>query len=879
MKAAGMAILAFVQASALLVAAGPGMILQGRLTDMARDGTGQIWAITSERSDALAVLEGESWIYRTVTALGDAIRAQSLQSLVDGSVACLWSDPTEENQWLVSRHKGGDSRRWAGFRGSLREPRVLGCADGSVVITERGRHVVRIPPDGKNARVITLPDEVFIEPKKQQDGSVSKDHAPIRAMEDGSHQVWLWCPEKQKRAYDWRLAGLVRLNDSEPATSLFRLRDEAPPISAVVSWDEKSLAIAIAGEGLFHFPLDAPMTADSLEPEPEPEKAAFHFIDALFHDGKAWHAITTPQPTDFDVSMSGTLANRLRIVTTPHYDTTKLTNTLWRFEGAQWRPLLRGLDKGPGFHGDRPWVRTPGGLIVASDEFAPWIVPDDSGEKPRRLADEIAFSFRSVSRMLPLGEKQLLFQAAYGDTGPLLWRLDARPAEGSGRAQVIRTRGQALQDSRGRIWCLREDRRFLQWNGKEWITPAIPQEALKVSSVGFIPDDRDRGWLLPMENSRTAICDFTTGKWRTFETLQLALEAQLPRGVKLRVAEHPYYEHAFSRDGRIGGFFGDADIMLYEKRAWRTWKFQDIAGADARLAGTPFFDERGMFSVPVGEGIAWQWDADKGWTRNDELTTKPLGSFPGQLEIAVENEDEDSARQRSGAKDRLGVAWWLDENRKLHKSAGETDVTVFAADEPNPFVQYSQPQRALVDDHGNALLDTSEFGEIHEHIFIRARLPAPQTEAKIIENADDKVRLRLGNRSGGETWFAWRLDGGNWRPVKREKEVAIGPLPAGDHLLEARAYNAELTPDPKTVSLKFTVRLDAEKLLGKLIAELARENLDDREAAARSLVNLGSTVLPRLKKERETAAGSLAWWLDAVMQQIARGQPAPSSQR
>ena len=186
---------------ATILAAGPGIPLEGKFKEMAQDGVGKIWAVSAQDESSVVSLDGRRWLPSKIKGLPDGARLLRLQALVDRDVGCLWSANSDQDQWIVTRHKGGDSWLWTKFSAKLREPQMLGCSDGSMLLTERGPTLIKIPKDGGTVTHITIDTGSLIEPKKQSDGEVSKDFAVFRAMEDSLHQLWIWNPAREKQLY------------------------------------------------------------------------------------------------------------------------------------------------------------------------------------------------------------------------------------------------------------------------------------------------------------------------------------------------------------------------------------------------------------------------------------------------------------------------------------------------------------------------------------------------------------------------------------------------------------------------------------------------------------------------------------------------------
>jgi hypothetical protein len=862
---------------ALLPAEGPGVIVEGSMTQFAQDGDGRVWAIKDGARNGINMLVDSHWDSQRVPELDSDCSPVALEKFEDGDVGCLWRDPHEgEDAWVLTRHRAGHSRIAKRFRAKLKQPAMLGVRDGNVFITESGPTFLALFVDDEKSKSITIPESLFIPPeKKQSDGSISDEHSPVRAQVGLSGDIWLWSPEIQRHPWSWRLAGLERMRDiSNDNTNVHQilLGDGTPPVSVFVPWGEKQLAVAIQGSGL-HF-LD--QASVKVAPATVPDADAFRYVEQIFHDGTAWYAVTTPRPTEMETFAAEALQGRLGIRTTTFYDSTKPTCALWRHEAGVWKLVKDGLDKEPSTR--RPWLRTKAGLFLGTDTGPPWFFPGGGGD-PRRISRAETFPLPRVDFMFQVNDGQVLFASRYSASG-CLWPSDASILEEKPlRWEKFVTTQRALQDSRGHIWCLRGSQSFVRWDGREWSSfPPPPSKAIN-ACIDFAPDDQDRGWLLHFDDAPTAVCDFATGKWVSFPDAREAFAAQLPKGAKLSLPGYSFYEPAFSGDGRIGAFMDRDKVRLYEQSRWREWKFRDVAGPDAKLGGTPFFAPDGRFSVPVGEGTAWEWHGDStGWQRADGITVPHPGTGPDRKQVELpEGTASHGVRSESVTRDRHGVFWFLRNGTELCKAMPGREVKVFDASESNPFALGGGLYRALVDDSGNALIDTSDFSTDHQQLFIRARLPVPVCAARLALNEEDTAKLAVGEGSATPLWHAYRVDGGQWESLRDAREIKLEGLLPGRHAVEVRAFNADLTPSSKTVTVTFVTTPAAEAQFTARLRDLSSLDLDTREAAARMLQSQGAAALPKLRAARASAARDVQWWLDAIIQHIERqSTPVPN---
>ena len=229
--------------------------------------------------------------------------------------------------------------------------------------------------------------------------------------------------------------------------------------------------------------------------------------------------------------------------------------------------------------------------------------------------------------------------------------------------------------------------------------------------------------------------------------------------------------------------------------------------------------------------------------------------------------------------DRLGTLWAIGSKSPLLRSLQGLCAPVFAPDEPNPFFEGGNIYEALVDSHGNAFLRTTDFTleGIDTFVLIRATSPPPKTSVAIERVGGNSVRVRMSSNATGAPWFTWRLNGGEWQPLKHEREVLLTTLPKGDHTVEAQAVDEKLQPDPSPARARFEIKVDAKKQIAAFIDALKSGELSQREAASKALVQYGVQALKALRGAREQASDSQRWWIDATIQKIERSQAKPTN--
>jgi hypothetical protein len=842
--------------------------------DLETDDTGRIWAAPSGHAQELASFgaDGKGQRLRLTMVPAEA-HAQLLRRLPDGSVVCLWSESADTARHLVTVHRGDAVRVWASFECKLKEPRLFGCRDGALLITEKGPSVVQLRKDDAAGHVLTLPDELFRAPARKPENPSDRYFAPVCALEDDTQRVWLWS-NALNSGEAWRLAGLVALREGSFEQSAITGLPADARFSALSVAESGRLWLPVVRSGLYK--LELATSRAELEKIVDPPQ--FHYLEKVFLARGEWIALLGPQPMTFDGSQPGVsqVDGRVMLFVTSHHDPTLRTGSLARFRDGAWQVTQNNLDLDPRPDWiDRPIVETPRGLYIGSVGSGPWFLPADATIPPALLDWRHGFPLPDARRFFPVGPDRLVALDGRGRLG-FADTIPKTLTPKDQRAERVRFRKPALQDRRGHVWTFGPGNAFREWDGRKAIPRSPPNDFLgKVAVRDFASDDRDRGWLISDDHARTAICDFATGQWQVFETFTAALVAQLPEGVRLAMPADPFYEPIFSSQGHIAFFDLRNGISRYDGHAWQQWSIAAIAGGQGRLTGSPFFDADGRLCVPI-DGLTYQWNADGGWRHFEQPDAAPPSTRPKSLapEVPPSIRVRDPA---SAVEDRFGTWWVLSKENALSKAVPGVAVQALRADEPNPFPSGARLYEALADPLGNVFLRLSEYASMYcEYVYLSRLFAPPKTMIDKVEVEGDTARFHFSVETVGTaappSIFRWRLDGGEWRLLGMKNDATARMLARGEHRVEARAYAGDLVADPTPAEARFTIEIDADAQQRKLLAQLASADLDERERAARALVRLGSAALPRLQAERKAAQPDVVWWIDAVLQQIERAR-------
>lgn len=825
--------------------------------DVAADGDGVVWAIFSRTGPQMAQFQNGEWKNLQLGGFSDSLNAQKLTCLADGYVACLWSDRSRENAWQISRHRGGAHSKWSGFTLKLERPRMLSLADGGLLITEAGSQVVRISPDGLKVDVSELPEDVFIKPKKGSDGAVSSSRRDIYAVQDLQGGIWLWSYGLQPHANDWRLRGLVKLEGAKAERRIIGDEDGSAPISAVVPWQKDKLAVAVAGVGLFELDLNGPKTKRFEEAEGE-----LKYIEKIFHANRAWHCITIPRPDETDFDASETFSGQFQFSIRRFYDPEKRTSALFRFEGSKLVPLAWKVDVEPAFGWvDRPVVETAEGFWTCTRGAGLLFISANHGRPVLRTFDwRNGLRMRQPDLLARSGDGRLVVLETAVHTATSVPLLPPPERAGMLRIDELKTKSLLLEDAQGRIWGRLDDGSMSCWENGRWEKLKVPDGVAAMTANLFVSDDAQQGWLMPLDAGKTAVCDFTTGRWEVFETLEQALQARLKAGSRLHLSDNPRLMpvSAPGKTQRIGFLRQNGELHHFDGMKWQLWKLSDIAGPDARVTGVPRFDEAGDFIVPINRAD-WKLRKSGRWEQGAE-SVEP----DGQMTEASPPPECPVQDVRIVAYDRFGICWLRDTEGRLWKSIGGCAVPAIRPDEPTPVpygLFFSEVRSDLA---GNAFLRLDQDWHGGRHLLIRAREAQPQSEVTLQKVYADTAQVSFGKAA----WHAWRMDGGAWSLLTDKKEHSLAGLPPGGHELEVMAYSADLVPAKASAKLKITIEAAAIAEVEVLIQKLGGDDLDASEMAARGLRGQGRRILSKLKESQDKAGERQRWWLEAVIQHI-----------
>lgn len=815
------------------------------------------WAVFQGQGAHMALFQQGRWMPVRLPDFSPKLKALKLALDHDGAVICLWRDEDTAEDHVLSRHTLKEHKLLARIPAMLTGPQVWPLMDGGVLVTESGRKMLRIGKGGGSPEIIHLPEDAFLPAKKNDDGSVRTGYLPVHAVQDHRGTIWLWSAAMRKMEWEWRLRGLGRVTSQG-----FTFQDlpgckPDDPISTVTPWLGDRLAIAVAGVGLFDLDVvkNKMRTFNGVGDE-------LKYIEKIFRVRDDWYLITTPRPTEQQVSVSKTFQSQLELRTERFYDPEKRTSALLRLRGSRLDPLTWKLDVEPAFGWpERPvletktgfWICVKGGGLVfvpAADKSSP--VPYDwrhglAVKEPTALAQAGDDSFVALDHQT-------------GGTCIVPLKPVAAAVASPVRVEVLKTDSLLLEDERGRIWG-RLNNIIQRWEGGHWSKLDVPAEVTAMSEHAFVADTHGQGWLMPMKAGPAAVCDFTTDEWFVFGSIEQALEERMRPSSRLLLRDFPSLAPVSSTEPRRIGFLRQAGTLHhFDGKAWQTWKVADIAGADARVTGAPFFDAAGRFTVAINQR-GWQLQPGGKWQMSEDAAES------GRVYRSEESKpppDCPIQHVNSTAYDRFGVCWLSDAQRRLWKCIHGRAVPVLQPGEPNPLPEGASIYEIRTDLDGNAFLRIQFGWHGERYLVVRARLPRPESVVTLHEVAGDVARVSFGKAA----WHAWRVDGGAWSLATEQHEHVLTGLLPGAHEIEVMACNADLTPTAASAKCKISIEAVKVAELHTLIQRLGGEDLEASEAAARRLRSQGRVILPKLREVRGQAGERAGWWIDAVIQQI-----------
>jgi streptogramin lyase len=438
-----------------------------------QDSAGRVWGFGLHPSLGIYRWEGEKWLPFSLTGISSEIWPWTLASGPDGAVYFLWSDGA--GNLAVSRHQGLNSKLVVRFGGRLRDrPRIFVDPGRNVWITEQGRHIFRVTPEGKAECLYTISDSQFLEVGRPQNEHWAFN--PIYATADGRGRVWFWSNSLAGRA-DWAsLAGVLVFDgvSFEHHPHLAGIPDKK--LSVIVPADAEHLWLPVVDDQLYRIDINSLTAVPAV---PEPSRTAFANVQSIVQTARETYVVAglTNDPV-------------------PERSGGGRFGVLWQGTGGTWKRLVNGLDMRPESlqQPARPFLATDQGLWIGAFGNGPWLMPARRGAK--ELIDwHYGYPFDGSEGLFQLADGRLLVLSANQGTAAV------KPADlsfqsPSGFSTLNPLRAMA-RDAQGHFWGILAagDDALSEWDGRRWIEHPLPQGFPAQRAWDAVMDSLGRVWL------------------------------------------------------------------------------------------------------------------------------------------------------------------------------------------------------------------------------------------------------------------------------------------------------------------------------------------------------------------------------------------------
>ena len=560
-------------------------------------------------------------------------------------------------------------------------------------------------------------------------------------------------------------------------------------------------------------------------------------------------------------------------------------NNLWRWSHEQWSEIVPDFDDylaGIGY-APRIWLHTKDGMIIQAYGHEAWFLPHAG--PARMLSWKCAFPIPQIEAIVQLkdgtfcilGNESL---AVCRDVKSQIFYSEiADPINNWSSHRIVEVEPDAAWLSSKRIWMIpkRDSTVLKEWDGKTWLIHPIPSKGR--GGVSLNEDDQGRIWIYNGDGT-TDIFDPVKNQWQSFSHLDDCLAAG---------KEHPvHFQHfwpapcpRYSTDKQQIAYYdyNVSKLHYYNGSIWRIFRWIDITGwpGDSGL-NQPWFDAKDRLCVsPRGGSTMWQCDENGDWSSvpyvahpsdNYDPPEKPK-LIATDLQNACATQNPNTVRT-----DNLG-GFWFTKDANLYRCIGDQWVSIFAPTEVTPFNSNPSLLAVDVDSQGNVFINAMTAQTQTHRYLILAKRPAPQTTIGLKQMDEDSLMATFNPHSDGIINFRWQLDDNAWQLIKTNS-LNLEHLPNGPHLLKVTAIDDQLNMDAMPAMARFEIKIDPNRQMAILVAQLFDPDFSRRELAVEALAQQSATALPALQKARETATDDQRWWIDAAIQECERQAASPS---
>lgn len=384
-------------------------------------------------------------------------------------------------------------------------------------------------------------------------------------------------------------------------------------------------------------------------------------------------------------------------------------------------------------------------------------------------------------------------------------------------------------------------------------------------------DTRRRVWIFSgCETGQVSV--FDNNKLTYFNSRDEAYSAyarQETNNIDYRIGNpSPHYYPAFSGDGRVAYCASSGSLRYFDGMSWGEEKTSSI------FEGKPFSDHpyynQGILTVWAGDSLFQL--ANGKWGKVQNAKPKPflkpiqmidrclLESFPG-----------DKTNCPIKLRDNIGTIW-AGSPDKLYRGLGDYWIPFNTAE--TPLIMAETISNIIVDDANGIWFEIEgwDYKRLAYYYHKDPQLKLEWVKPPLKETTNGNIDFYVQSLPFDNP-IVFQYDQDEWKPVKsgsRTRQIFFENLQNGQHTLRVRVFNKQLRYFT-TLTHIFKVDANYGAKSQNLILQLNTDNFEQRENAARQLVEIGDPALKELRHAKAIDSDH-AWWIQAVSDQILRNQ-------
>jgi len=818
------------------------------------DSTGLVWA-AKHYGNQLYTYDGKAW-KPAPGGLGPEPQAEfrGMATATDGAVVVVWV--VQGEGLAVTRHLGSSSTLLGAEKGDNQKiPNLIRPTMDSKGRVWLGGCFPRIyRTDGKGGITMVhafTPEDFRSREKKRM--LTSDLYNPIHCEEDGVGRMWVWSGTWGSVINQYGKNPNLDSSPSLHGIYLFsedkmEVHDDLGAIQggdfySVARLDDRHMVVSDSENGVYKVDIESWKTQNM----PGPAPLELRNVHELFVDGRDLYA----------------------------FDEFPKAN-LWRWSNEQWSEVAPDFENStPGVgYAPRTWLHIKNGLLVSAFEHETWFVPHTGSA--RTLSWKSAFPITKIKAIVQLknGTFCILGTETESDT-QIFYCAVADPTNDWSSHRIVEVEPDEAWLISKHIWMIpKKDSTVLkEWDGKTWLPHSIPNVGR--GDVMLNEDDQGTIWVYNYDGSAT-LFDPIKNQWRGGPTFDNCLATTKEHPVHFQYPWQGPYPR-YSSDKQQIAYYADTwqALHYFNGSVWRVVKWTDVTGwPGGGDLGPPWFDAKDKLCVSNRGNVMWQADENGKWV-SLPFVAHPSDPYdpPERPKFAVSDLQKAIAARFANTvhADNLG-GYWCTGAGNLYHCIGNQWVSIFEPGEITPFNANPAILDADVDSQGNAFIKT--LAADTRRYLILSKRPAPKTTIALKQVDEDSFIATFNPHSDGVITFRWQLDDDAWK-VSKADSIALDHLPNGPHVLKVTAIDDQLNMDATPATARFEIKVDTNRQMTLLVAQLHNPDFSKRELAVEALARQPAAALPLLGKARETATEDQRWWIDAAIQECER-RLAPS---